>query len=87
MIMKNDSCGSSCQIEAVVNVDDRGQIVIPKDVRAKFGIDSGDKFALISCTQDDGSGAPCCFTLVKTEYLKGMVQKALGPMFAEIVGG
>ena len=84
IIMENNQNLNQCQIEAVVSLDDRGQIIIPKDVRAKFDLKSGDKFALVSCVQDD-SGQTCCFTLMKTDYLKGMVQSVLGPMFKEIV--
>ena len=80
-----------CTVEAVVSFDERGQLVIPKDVRKKFALNPGEKFALISCVQDStccGPGetvqSPCCFTLVKTSQLEGMVKQALGPMFNEI---
>lgn len=81
---QNSPC---CQIEAVVSLDERGQIIIPKDVRKKFGLGSGDKFALMSCRTSEEGGSVCCFTLMKTDQLKGMVQQVLSPMFAEIVDG
>ena len=37
-----------CQVEAVVSVDERGQMVLPKEVRARAGIKPGDKLALVS---------------------------------------
>ena len=78
----NNSC---CQVEAVVSFDERGQLVIPKDVRKKFGLKAGDKFALISCRSTDEEGSPCCFTLMKTNQLEGLVRQTLGPMFKDII--
>ena len=72
-----------CQVEAIVSFDERGQLVIPKDVRKKFNLKAGEKFAFISCTDDKDL---CCFTLMKAEALQGMVKSALGPMFTEILG-
>ncbi|MDH5460211.1 MAG: AbrB/MazE/SpoVT family DNA-binding domain-containing protein, partial [Candidatus Bathyarchaeota archaeon] len=42
------SCGvvvtsGCCKLEALVRVDERGQIVLPKDLREKAGIKAGDK--------------------------------------------
>jgi AbrB family looped-hinge helix DNA binding protein len=80
--MKNknetESCKNCCNVEAVVSFDDRGQLVIPKDVRKKFKLEPGEKFALISCTSGDEL---CCFTLVKTSSMQGIVQEVLSPVF------
>ncbi len=74
-----------CNVEAIVSFDDRGQLVIPKDVRKKFGLHAGDKFALISCSTGQGeNNSTCCFTLMKTGQLEDMVKQSLGPMFSEI---
>ncbi len=74
-----------CQVEAIVSFDDRGQLVIPKEVRKKYNLNAGDKFALISCSTNQGNdSATCCFTLMKTQELEGMVKQTLGPMFSEI---
>lgn len=74
-----DTCmpGSCCSVEAVLSVDERGQMVLPKDVRQKAGIDSGDKLALISWEKD---GEVCCLALMKVENLSGIVQGILGPL-------
>ena len=85
----NNDC---MQIEAIVSFDDRGQLVIPKDLRKKFRLKSGDKFALISCmTNGEGEGccqpsesSLCCFTLVHTDQLKSLVSQALGPSLSAI---
>jgi antitoxin PrlF len=69
--------GSSCTVEAVLSVDERGQMVLPKDVRQKAGIGTGDKLALISWERE---GEVCCLALMKVGNLSGMVQEVLGPL-------
>ncbi len=88
MSEKNNNC---TQIEAIVSFDERGQLVIPKDLRKKFNLQPGDKFALISCMTNCGDGnctseetTLCCFTLVHTDQLKGVVNQALGPVMSGI---
>ncbi len=75
------SCGcntvTECTVEAVLSVDERGQMVLPKDVREKSGIRTGDKLALISWKKD---GDICCLALMKVENLSGMVKDVLGPL-------
>ena len=72
--------GSGCRVEAVLSIDDRGQMVLPKDVREKSGILTGDKLALISWSRD---GDICCLALMKVENLSGMVKDLLGPLMQE----
>jgi len=71
---------SGCRVEAVLSVDDRGQMVLPKDVREKAGIRTGDKLALISWQKE---GSVCCLALMKVENLSGMVKDVLGPLMNE----
>ncbi len=78
--MKGMEC---CKIESVVTVDERGQMVLPKELRDKAGIGAGDKLALISWQKD---GKACCFSLIKVEELTGMVKNLLGPVMQEILG-
>lgn len=75
---KSDAC---CEIEAIVSFDERGQLVFPKDVRKKFDLKAGEKFAMVSCTNEKGL---CCFTLVKTSQLNELVGQSLGPMLNSI---
>jgi len=67
-------------VEAVLSIDDRGQMVLPKEVREKSGILTGDKLALISWSRD---GDICCLALMKVENLSGMVKDLLGPLMQE----
>jgi antitoxin PrlF len=77
----NSPCGCNpvfgCKVEAVLSVDDRGQMVLPKDIREKAGIKNGDKLALISWEKN---GSICCLALMKVENLSGMVKDVLGPL-------
>lgn len=69
--------GSQCRVEAVLSIDERGQMVLPKDVREKAGIRTGDKLALIGWEKD---GSVCCLALMKVENLSSMVKDVLGPL-------
>jgi AbrB family looped-hinge helix DNA binding protein len=71
-----------CGIEALVTVDERGQMVLPKDVREAAGIRPGDKLALIAWKKD---GAVCCMSLIKADELRGMVKGKLGPLMKDII--
>jgi AbrB family looped-hinge helix DNA binding protein len=45
---KEARTGGCCGVEAVVSVDSRGQVVLPKDLRAAAGIKAGDKLAVVT---------------------------------------
>ena len=71
---------SGCKVEAVLSVDERGQMVLPKDIREKADIKTGDKLALISWEKN---GSICCLALMKAENLSRMVKDVLGPLMQE----
>jgi AbrB family looped-hinge helix DNA binding protein len=75
---KGSSC---CKVESLVSVDERGQMVLPKDLREKANIKPGDKLAVISWEKD---GATCCFTLIKADSLAGGIRDFLGPMMQDL---
>ena len=66
-----------CKVESLISIDERGQMVLPKDLRDKAKIKAGDKLALISWEKE---GEICCFTLIKAEYLAEGVKDFLGPI-------
>jgi AbrB family looped-hinge helix DNA binding protein len=37
-----------CKVESLINVDERGQMLLPKELRDKANIHPGDKLALVS---------------------------------------
>ena len=80
-LKKGRVCG--CRVEALVGVDERGQMVLPKETRQRANIGAGDKLALVTFERD---GRVCCISLVKVEELTGMVKGLLGPMTKEILG-
>jgi antitoxin PrlF len=71
---------NTCRVESIISVDERGQMVLPKELRDKAKIKAGDKFALVSC---DNEGEICCLYLIKTEYLAETVRDFLGPMLRD----
>ena len=68
---------TSYQIEAVITIDERGQMVLPKETRAKAGIRAGDKLALVSWRQGD---RVCCLSLIKVEEMTEMVGELLNSL-------
>jgi antitoxin PrlF len=74
---KKGGKAGGCRLEAVVGVDDRGQMVLPKDLREKMGIRPGDRLALVGWER---KGRTVCATMVKAEDLSGPVREVLGPM-------
>lgn len=73
----------SCKVDSVINIDERGQMVLPKTIRDTARIRAGDKLAIISWEKD---GGVCCISLIKVEYLTDMVKERLGLLMKEILG-
>jgi len=70
-----------CKVESIINIDERGQMVLPKELRDKAKIKPGDKLAAVSW---DKGGEICCIYLIKTEYLAEQVKDFLGPMMKDM---
>lgn len=70
-----------CRIESLISVDDRGQMVLPKELREKAGIRAGEKLAVVSWEK---SGRVCCISLLRTDGLTEVVKGLLGPMLKEM---
>ena len=71
-----------CRVESVVGIDERGQMVLPKELRERAGIRAGDKFAVASWERN---GEVCCITLIRVESLVDIVKGHLGPIMKEIL--
>jgi len=71
-----------CKVESLVSVDERGQMVLPKEIRDKAKIAAGEKLAVVSWGKD---GEVYCISLVKIEAITGMVKDMLGPVMKEIL--
>ena len=72
----------ACRLEALVTVDERGQMVLPKDLRERLGVGPGDKLAVSSCACH---GEVCCLVLMRVDRLDGMVRDMLGPVMREVL--
>lgn len=70
-----------CRVESIVTIDERGQMVLPKEIRERAGIRSGDKLAVLSMERD---GKICCLSLIRVEKLEGMVKSMLGPVMNDV---
>ena len=81
MNQKNEGAGC-CKVEAMVSVDERGQMVLPKDLREKANIRAGDKLAV---TTWEKNGKICCISLMKSEDFAEMVKGVLGPIMKDIL--
>ena len=73
-----------CTLEAIVSVDERGQMVLPKELRARSQIGAGSRLAVISWEKD---GETCCLMLVKAERLNDSVKRVVGPMVKDALSG
>jgi antitoxin PrlF len=75
-------CGEGCKVDAIVTIDSKGQIVLPKDVRERAGLKPSDKLALVACEKE---GEVCCIMMIRAEKLGGAVSKMLGPMLKDVI--
>jgi AbrB family looped-hinge helix DNA binding protein len=66
-----------CSVESVVSLDERGQMVLPKEIREKAGINPGDKLVLIAMEK---KGKFCCLALIKAEDFEEMVKSLISPV-------
>ncbi len=73
---------SCCKVESLISVDERGQTVLPKEIRDKAKIRAGDKLIVVSWEKD---GEVCCISLIKAEDFTNTVKDLLGPMMKEII--
>lgn len=84
---KGESCCTTpafggCRVESLVTVDDRGQMVLPKELRDRAGIRGGEKLAVIGWEKE---GKVCCLSLIKVDELSSVVKGVLGPMMGDLI--
>jgi antitoxin PrlF len=86
---KGDSCcvpnagmTGCCKVESLISIDERGQMVLPKEIRDKANIQAGDKLAVVSLEKGNKI---CCLTLIKVDELTEMVKGMLGPLLKDIL--
>lgn len=78
-----DGPSNTYKIEAVVTIDERGQMVLPKELRERAGIGPGDKIALVGF---EDKGELCCISFFKVDDLSSMVRTKLEPIMKGALG-
>jgi len=73
---------SSISVEAIISCDDRGQLVLPKDIRKKLKIEAGDKLAVLNCYSKDDRQF---LTLIKANSLEDLIKSYMGPMMKDMI--
>lgn len=71
-----------CSVESIVSLDERGQMVLPKELREKAGICPGDKLVLVAMEKE---GKFCCLSLIKAEDFEGMVKNLISPVMKDLM--
>ena len=69
-------------IEAIVTLDERGQIVLPKEVREKAGLKPRDKLAVITHVHGD---EVAYIMLIPARKLAESIRSFLGPLLKELL--
>ena len=72
----------ACKIDAIITIDAKGQIVIPKDLREKADLKPTDKIAVVAYEKE---GKICCIIMIKAERLAGAISKTLSPLLKGVI--
>jgi AbrB family looped-hinge helix DNA binding protein len=78
--MAQNCKAGACRIEALVAIDDRGQMVIPKETRDRMRIEAGEKLALVTWEKE---GKVCCITLIPASELAMGIQTFISSVITE----
>ena len=69
-------------IEAILSCDDRGSLVLPKEIRKRLKIKAGEKLALLNIKNDEGD---FLLTLIRANSLEGLIKNYLTPVMKDII--
>lgn len=69
------------RVEAIISIDERGQMVLPKEIRTRAGLGPGDKLAVVTKEKE---GKVCCIYLFKTEEVSKAIKDRLGPLLLDL---
>ena len=78
----SSSDSDACRIDAVITMDAKGQVVLPKDLREKADFKPNDKIAVVACEKE---GKVCCIMMLKAERLTNAVSKTLSPLLKGVI--
>lgn len=84
-ISQTECCSSECcRVVAIVSLDAKGQMVLPKELREQAGFAAGDKLAVTAWQRE---GKVVCLTLTQANDLAEMLKNKLEPLMKEVFGG
>jgi bifunctional DNA-binding transcriptional regulator/antitoxin component of YhaV-PrlF toxin-antitoxin module len=69
-------------VEAILSCDDRGSLILPKDIRKKLKIGAGEKLALLNIVSDDDE---FFLTLIRVNSLESLIKKFMTPVMKEVI--
>lgn len=73
---------STFSVEAIISCDERGQLVLPKEIRKRLDIAPGEKLALINYTTEDKT---LCLTIIRANSLEEVIKSYLKPVMKEMI--
>ena len=89
VIAEDESCCPSsdeglacCHVEGMVQVDAKGQIYLPKNLRETLGIKENDKLVVVGMRNE---GKMTSISLFKADKFDNMVKVLLGPVMKEMI--
>jgi antitoxin PrlF len=71
-----ESTASTYDLTAIVTIDGRGQIVLPKEIRSELGLVAGAKLAVVL---KHSKGVACCVNLVPAPALQSGIRAIIDP--------
>lgn len=75
------STAECCKVESVVTIDERGQMILPKDLREKAGLVAGDKLVIATSMKNGKLGFLMMF---RADDFGDMVKGAVGPVMRAV---
>jgi AbrB family looped-hinge helix DNA binding protein len=75
------STAACCKVESVVTIDERGQMILPKDLREKAGLVAGDKLVIATSMNDGKLGFLMMF---RADDFADMVKSVVGPVMRTV---
>lgn len=76
-------CAECCKVVAIVSVDAKGQMVLPKELREMAEIEPGEKLAVCTWVKE---GNVVCLSLTKVEMLAEKIRETLEPLMKAPLG-
>lgn len=69
----------------MVSINNRGQILLPKELRERAELKAGDKLAILSAC--DENGKVCCLIFMRAEVIENLAVERLSPTLKAVFGG